>query len=58
MIRKTVTENRPSLHNHTMGALLRCKLNCDRSAAGFKPSKEELNAAKKATNKFKQTHKS
>ena len=52
MVRKIVTENRTSLHNDTVCALLSCKLNCDdRSAAGFKPSKVELNAAKKATYK-------
>ena len=49
MERKIVTENRTSLHNDTVFALLSCKLNCDSSAAGFKPFKVELNAAKKAT---------
>ena len=39
MVRKTVTENRTSLHNDTVCALLSCKLNCDCSATGSKPSK-------------------
>ena len=42
------TENRTGLHTDTVCALLSSKLNCDRSAAGIKPSKVELNAAKKA----------
>ena len=58
MLRKIVTENRTSLHNDTVCALLSSKLNCDRSAAGFKPSKVELNAAKKATYKYNQAHES
>ena len=52
MVRKIVTENRTSLHNDTVCVLLNCRLNCDRSAAGFKPSKVGLNAAKKATCKY------
>ena len=55
---KIVTESRTSLHNDTVCALLRSKLSCDRSAAGFKPSKVELNVAKKATYKYNQAHKS
>ena len=39
MVRKIVTESRTSLHYDTVCALLSCKLNCDRIAAGFKPSK-------------------
>ena len=46
MMRKMVTESRTSLHNDTVSALLICKLNSDRIAAGFKPSKVQLNAAK------------
>ena len=42
----------------TLVALLNRKLNFDRSATGFKPSKVELNAAKKATYKYNQAHKS
>ena len=41
-----ITESRTSLHNDTVFALLSCKLNCDRIAAGFKPFKLQLNAAK------------
>ena len=48
MVRKIVTENRTSLSNDTVGSLLNWKLNRDRSAAGFKPSKVGLNAAKKS----------
>ena len=55
---KIVTENRTSLHNDTVCALLSCKLNCDRSAAGFKPFKVRLNAAKKATYKFNNAQRS
>ena len=58
MVRKIFTKNRTSLHNDTVCALLSCKLNCDRSATGFKPSKVELNAAKKVTYKYNQAHKS
>ena len=58
MVRKIVTANKTSLHNDTVCARLSCKLNCDRSAAGFKPSYVELNAAKKATCKYNQAHKS
>ena len=58
MVRKIVTENRTSLHNDAVCTLLSCKLNCDRSAAGFKRSKVRLNAAKKATYKHNQPHKS
>ena len=54
MVQKIVTESRTSLHNDTLCAILSCKLNCDRSAAGFKPSKVELNAVKKATYKYNQ----
>ena len=50
MVRKIVTESRTSLHNDTVCALLSCKLNCDRIAAGFKSSKVQLNAAKKKQN--------
>ena len=46
MVRKIVTESRTSLHNDTVCALLSLKLNCDCIAAGFKPSKVQLNAAK------------
>ena len=46
MVLKIITENRTSLHNDTVCALLTCKLNCDRIAAGFKPFKLQLNAAK------------
>ena len=42
MMRKIVTENRTSLHHDTVCVLLNCRLNCDRSAAGFKPSKVGL----------------
>ena len=49
MVRKIVTENRTSLHKDSVCPLLSWKLNCDLSAAGFKPSKVWLNAAKKAT---------
>ena len=56
MVRKIVTESRTSLHNDTVCALFSCLLNCDRSAAGFEPSKVGLNAAKKAhTNIIKPT---
>ena len=58
VMRKIVTENRISLHNDTVCALLSWKINCDRSAVGFKPFKVGLNAAKKATNKYNQAHKS
>ena len=46
MVLKIITESRTSLHNDTVCALLSCKLNCDRIAAGFKPFKLQLNAAK------------
>ena len=46
MVLKIITESRTSLHNDTVCALLRCKSNCDRIAACFKPSKVQLNAAK------------
>ena len=58
MVRKIVTESRTSLHNDTVCTLLSCKLNCNRIAAGFKPSKVQLNAAKQATHKCNQAHKS
>ena len=48
MVQKIVNESRTSLHNDTVCALLSSKLNYDRIAAGFKPSKVQLNAAKKA----------
>ena len=56
MVRKIVTENRTALHNDTVCALLSSKLNFDRSAAGFKPSKVESNAAKKARYKYNQAY--
>ena len=46
MVLKTRTESRNSLHNDTVSVLLSSKLNCDRIAAGFKPFKLQLNAAK------------
>ena len=46
MVLKIITETRTNLHNDTVCALLSCTLNCDRIAAGFKPSKVQLNAAK------------
>ena len=46
MVLKIITESRASLHNDTVCALLSCKLYGDRIAAGFKPSKLQLNAAK------------
>ena len=46
MVLKIITENRTSLLNDTACARLNCKLNCDRIAAGFKPFKLQLNAAK------------
>ena len=46
MVLKIITENRTSLHNDSVCALINCKLNCDRIAAGFKPFKLQLNAAK------------
>ena len=58
MVLKIVTQTRTSLHNNTVCAFLSSELNCDRSAAGFKPFKVELNAAKKATYKYNQPHKS
>ena len=58
MVRKIVTENRTSLPNDIVCALLNWKLNYDRSAAGFEPSKVGLIAAKKATYKYNQIHKS
>ena len=60
MVRKIVTENRTRLHNDTVCPLLSWKLNCDRSAAGFKPSKVGMKAAKKAiySNNNNQAHKS
>ena len=58
MVRKIVTESKTSLRNNTVCALLSCKLHCDRIAAGFKPSKVQLIAAKKATHKYNQAHKS
>ena len=39
MVLKIITESRTSLHNDTTCALLSCKLNSDRIAAGFKPFK-------------------
>ena len=54
MVRKIVTENKTSLHNDTVCALLSCILNCGRIAAGFKPPKVELNFAKKATCRYNQ----
>ena len=57
MVLKIVTENRTSLLNDTVCALLSWKLNCDRSAAGFKLSKVGLNAAKKVTYKYNQARK-
>ena len=54
---KDVTENRTSLHNDTVGALLSRKLNCDLRVTGFKPSKVELNDAKKATYTYNQARK-
>ena len=39
MVRKIVTESRTSVHNDIVCALFSFQLNCDRSAAGFKPSK-------------------
>ena len=57
MVRKTVTENRTRFAQwHCVRASNR-KLNCDCSAAGFKPFKVGLNAAKKATYKHNQAHK-
>ena len=58
MVRKIITESRTSLHNDTVCAFLICQLNCDRIGAGFKPSKVLLYAAKKATHKCNQAHKS
>ena len=58
MVQKIVTENRTSLHNDTVCARLSYKLNCNRIAAGFKPSKAELNASKKATYNYNQAHQS
>ena len=58
MMRKILTESKTILHNNTECALLSCKINCDRIAAGFKPSKAQLNFAKKATHKYNQARKS
>ena len=58
MVQKIVIESRTSLHNDTVCALLSVKLNYDLIAAGFKSSKVQLNAAKKATHKYNQVHKS
>ena len=58
MVQKIVAENRTSLRNDTVCALLSCKSSCDRSAAGLKPFKVEWNAVKKATYKYNQAHKS
>ena len=51
MVRKIVNENRTSctMTLCSVYALLSCKLNCDRSAGGFIPSKVELHVIKKAT---------
>ena len=57
MVRKIVTKNRTSLHNDIVSALLSSQLNCDCIAASFKPSKVDLNFAKKATYKYTQTQK-
>ena len=46
MVRKIIPESRISLRNDSVCAILSCKLNCDRIAAGFKPSKVQLNVAK------------
>ena len=45
-------------HSVRLCVLLGYKLNCDCRAVGFKPSKVGLNAAKKATYKYNQAHKS
>ena len=46
MVKKIATENKTSLQNDTVCALLSCKLNCNRSAASFKPSKEDSSVAR------------
>ena len=58
MVRKIVTESRTNMQNDTVCGLLSCKLNCDSITAGLKSSKVLLNAAKKATHKYNQAHKS
>ena len=48
VVRKIVTKNRTSLQNDTVCTLLNCRLNCDRSSAGFKPSKQRWSRGHKA----------
>ena len=56
MVRKIVTENRTDIGNDTVCALSRCILNCDKRACEYKPTKDELKAAKSATYLYNQVH--
>ena len=49
MVKKIVTENRTSLNNSTLCALLSCKINFTKPASKYTPSKKTLRAAKSAT---------
>ncbi|KAJ7317078.1 hypothetical protein JRQ81_003240, partial [Phrynocephalus forsythii] len=52
MVRKIVTENRISLDNSTVCALLSCKINHSDPAHKYTPSKKVLKDAKPATNLY------
>lgn len=52
MARKIVTENRMSLDNRTVCAVLSCKINHSGSAHKYTPSKTVLKNAKSATNEY------
>ncbi|KAL6487795.1 hypothetical protein MHYP_G00044210 [Metynnis hypsauchen] len=52
MVRKIVTENRMSLDNSTVCALLSCKINHSGPAHKYTPSKKVLKDAKSATNLY------
>ena len=49
MVKKIVTENRTSLNNSTLCALLSCKINFTKPVSKYTPSKKTLRAAKSAT---------
>ena len=52
MVRKIVTENRMTLDNRTVCALLSCKINHSGPAHKYIPSKTVLNNAKSAINLY------
>ena len=52
MVRKIVTENRMSLDNTTVSALLSCKINYSGPVHKYTPSKTVLRNAKSATNLY------